>query len=167
MGTEVRWQTQGEYSSCQLVAATNAALYLGTMKRRPSKKRWERLVDLTLCRAGSCLAVSEAHKAFGIEEVEIPKTLRAVRYHVVRMRPVETGIWLPWTGFHSILVVGFAPGPAPGYPGSYATLNWCKEQGNKMIWINGRELGAGMLHITKGKGTLTRGYCYFRRKEGR
>ena len=157
----IRWQTQKRYGSCQLVAATNAALYLGTIKRRPGHgQQWERLVDLTLCRAGSCLDVRSAHRYLGIEEIEIPRHLDAVRRHVRQGRPVETAVWLPWAGFHAILVLDYKP-PTRKRGGLYAVLNYYKQQ-DGLTWISAKELGGAMLHITKGKGKMVRGYCYFK-----
>ena len=154
----MKWQTQEQYASCQLVAATNAALILGAIKRRPGHgKQWERLVDLTLCRAGSCLDVFSAHRYFGIEAVPIPKGLAAVRRHVKRGRPVEINVWLPWAGFHAVLVVDYKP-PTHERRGIYAVLNYYKNQSD-LLWISANELSFAMRSVVA---SLTRDHCYFR-----
>jgi len=146
----MKWMAQNQYASCQLVAATNAALYYKLIQK-PTKVEWERLVDLTLCRYGSCLAVEKAHKEFGLLAVDIPQNLDSIRRQVVKKRPVEVGVWLERVGFHAVLVVGY------GRLG-YRVLNYHKHQASP-LWVPAQSFADAFNHIQPG--TMVRSNCYF------
>jgi hypothetical protein len=94
-----------KYSCCQLIAAINAAIFLGLItKESISDEEYERMVDLVSCRYGSALGVEKVYPQLGIVAENGPYfDFDWIRENL----PVEVCIIDVKTyGFHSVLIVG-------------------------------------------------------------
>ena len=98
----MKFRKQGKYASCQLVAAINAGIFLGMTD--VSDELFEELVDLTLCRHGSCICVEAAYSVLGLEYVDMDKRRNKLKW-IGEHLPVEIGYIDKKRGFHSALVV--------------------------------------------------------------
>jgi len=98
------FRKQTKYSSCQLISAINARIWLGG--EDVSEEEYEYLVDLVKCRNGAAFKseIGKAHQYLGLKTEDGPidtLDLEWVRTHL----PVEIGYPDPQKGFHSALVV--------------------------------------------------------------
>lgn len=145
--SNMRYQRQtAPYSHCQLVAAFNALLFYGRPAPRQHGKRFERFIDLTYARHGSCIAVRRAHYELGLKTVPIAKNIQAVRRHVDQGRPVEIAVDRAWAGLHATLVVGREDR-------DYLVTNWNKHETISRVAV---------IELRKGQRFNTvRAWCYF------
>ena len=91
-----------KYSSCSLIAAINAKIYLGGDDVDDSV--FESLVDLTKCRYGGAIFVEKSYPILGVSFKDGP--LETLELEWVRENlPVQIGHCDPKFGFHSALVV--------------------------------------------------------------
>ena len=86
------------YCACQLIAAINARIFLGG--KDIAEEDFERLVDETCGRIGSCIGVEKAYSELGLSFKCGPTSLRWIKRHL----PVEIGIRDPKYGFHAVLI---------------------------------------------------------------
>jgi hypothetical protein len=96
------FRKQTKYSSCQLISAINARIWLGG--EDVSEEEYEYLVDLVKCRYGAAIEINKAHQYLGLKTEDGPVDtldLEWVKTHL----PVEIGYPDPQKGFHSALVV--------------------------------------------------------------
>ena len=98
----MKYRKQGNYASCQLVAAINAKIFLGGTDI--DKREFEELVDLTGCRHGSCIHVEKSYPILGIEYIDMDKRLNKLKW-IGNNLPVEIAYRDKKKGFHSALVV--------------------------------------------------------------
>ena len=95
-----------KYSECQLVAAFNAAIFLGT-RERIGKYEYEYLVDLTGARFGSCISVGKSYPVLGIDYTDVEPTKESVVTYLSLGAPVQVNVWHEKTGFHTVLIVDY------------------------------------------------------------
>ncbi len=98
----MKFRKQDKYASCQLIAAINARIFLGMADI--SDELFEKLVDLTGCRHGSCTCVEKAYPILGLEYVDMDKRRNKLKW-IKENLPVEIGYIDKKRGFHSALVV--------------------------------------------------------------
>jgi len=66
----MKYRKQSKYSSCQLIAAINALIFLG--KPDISDELFEELVDLTKCRHGGAICIEKAYPILGLTHEDNP-----------------------------------------------------------------------------------------------
>ena len=66
----MKYRKQSKYSSCQLIAAINALIFLG--KPDISDELFEELVDLTKCRHGGAICIEKAYPVLGLTHEDNP-----------------------------------------------------------------------------------------------
>lgn len=107
----MNWRKQTKYSSCQLIAAINARIFLGG--KDVTDEEFERLVDLVKCRYGGAICIEEAYEPLGLEVTDGPlpyygwpwKKADKCYNWIKDNLPVELSVHSPKFGYHAILVV--------------------------------------------------------------
>lgn len=88
-----------KYWDCQLVCAVNACIFHGLPV--PSKKEYEKLVDLTRCRHDAAEDIGAGHYRLGLRTIEMKRpTLKWMKAHL----PVDIAILTCHGNFHNVLV---------------------------------------------------------------
>ena len=88
-----------KYSSCQLISAINARIFLGLSDI--TDKLFEKLVDLTLCRHGGAINIKKSYPILGIKYEPGDYDYQWISKNL----PVEIGYYDKKLGFHSSLIV--------------------------------------------------------------
>lgn len=103
----IKYQNSQMYAECQLVAAINAARYFGLSVPKMGSVEYERLVDLTKGRHGSCIQVWKAYPSLGIKARKTgpAKKLGVTLTWFQEQIPIEIPVHTMALGFHSVLVV--------------------------------------------------------------
>jgi len=107
--TEPTYQSDQLYYECQLVAAVNAATFLGLSSVRIGTLEYERLVDFSGARTnGSFLPeIQRAHEYLQIARRSLPTTYKDISEKIMEGHPVE--VYVKSTkvkkGSHSVLLV--------------------------------------------------------------
>lgn len=96
------------YSECALVAAINAAIFLGRTSISQGSSEYERLVDLVGARDGSAIRIEKAWEYLQIQEFAMENSVDRIRQESISS-PVEIVISHPETyGIHCALIIGSA-----------------------------------------------------------
>ena len=94
------------YPSCQLVTAINALIFLGG-KNIVDCNNFEKYIDMAVCRHGSAFkeAMEDVYSQLNlfIHECSYPLKRYSSKW-ISKHLPLDTTIWTPKTGFHSVLV---------------------------------------------------------------
>lgn len=92
-------------SNCWLYALCNAALYFGQHPPRPGTPGWEWLMDVGMCRHGTCLGHLDIASQLGLEVTELARA-EAIVHHL-------PGLLTVWNhdggGMHIVLVIDGKP----------------------------------------------------------
>lgn len=96
-----------KYNECQLVAALNAAVFLGKTPILQDSQRYECLVDMARARYGSALRMNWVYEdLFLVEHHYSGKiTFSWVKRIIEKGFPIEFAIYHPNVGYHSVLVI--------------------------------------------------------------
>jgi hypothetical protein len=99
--------------SCQLISAINANIFLGG--KNVSNELYEKLVDITNCRNGTCLGITKAYPILGLRYENGPKGGKRENSQEKRDKfspkwiekhlPVEISTYDDKMDFHSSLIV--------------------------------------------------------------
>jgi len=100
-----RYQNKQLYAECQLVSALNASYKLGWPFIQMGSNEYERLVDFTGGRHGSCIGVNKVYQYLKIEYFDIKPEWDSIRLMLNQGSPVQLGVWTKKTGFHSVCIV--------------------------------------------------------------
>ncbi len=104
----IKYQNTQLYSECQLVSALNASYKLGKPIIKIDSKEYEKLVDMTCGRYGSCLGIDIAHRYLKIKPFDIKPDWDNVLKSLLYLEyPVQLSIWTLRTGYHSVCVVDY------------------------------------------------------------
>ena len=101
---ERKYRTQKYLSSCQLISAINARIYLGLPD--VNDKLFEELVDLVLCRHGGAISIEKSYPILDIKCI-------MGKYDYIWISnnlPVEISYYDTKRGFHSSLIVSTKEG---------------------------------------------------------
>lgn len=96
-----------KYFCCQLISALNARIFFGLDVPELDSERFETLVDLSYCRNGAAINIAAAWKELEISAFRFSPHMERIKSMLSLGFPVELSVFRKWSGFHSILLVGF------------------------------------------------------------
>lgn len=103
MKWDIKKYRQQQYCCCQLIAAINARIYLGSGDI--SEEEFDKLANLVCCKNGSAIMVNAAYPQLGLDyetgPVD-PLSIEWIKDHL----PVQITYYDPKHGFHAALIVG-------------------------------------------------------------
>ena len=132
---KVRYQNSQLYSECQLVSVLNASYMLGGSFITKGSNEYERLVDFTCGRNGSCIQIEKVYRYLKLEHVDIKPEWDNIKLMVDYGFPVSISVNTPITGNHSVCIVG-ARHCNGGYVFKVPNINWYTNR----MWIHEEEL---------------------------
>ena len=131
---KIIYQNEQKYAECQLITALNASYCLGESFISPNSEEYERLVDLTGGRHGSCIDVTKAYKYLRLEYIDVKPEWNSILFAMDKNLPISMGVDTKKHGLHSIIVVEFKNNNKKGwYDLKVPNLNGYT---NKRMWIH-------------------------------
>ena len=131
----IRYQKSQLYFECQLVSALNASYMLGESFIPKGSKEYERLVDFTCGRNGSCIGINKIYPYLRLEHVDIKPEWDNIKLMVDNGFPVAMSVNTPKTGNHSVCVVDVRLSKG-GYIYKVPNISWY----TNAMWIHEKEL---------------------------
>lgn len=133
-----RYQNKKLYSECQLVSALNASYKLGFPQIKMGCGEYERLVDFTRGRYGSCLSIKPIYEYLKIEYFDIDPVWDNIELMLNQGFPVTLSISSSSTGLHSVCVVDskYDYFKVPNIPKLTDRNMWIREKYLKEIVLN-------------------------------
>lgn len=131
---KIKYQNEQKYSECSLVVALNAAYSLGEKEISLNSEEYERLVDLTGARHGSCIDVTKAYEYLRLEYVDVKPEWNSIWFSMNKNLPISVGVNIKPYGLHNIVIVKIKSNNEKGrYDLKIPNL---KRYTNKKMWIH-------------------------------
>lgn len=102
---KIIYQNEQKYSECQLVTALNASYCLGESFISSNNEEYERLVDLTGGRYGSCIDVTKAYKYLRLEYIDVKPEWNSILFAMDKNLPISIGVYTKIHGLHNVVIV--------------------------------------------------------------
>lgn len=135
---KIIYQNKQKYSECSLVAALNASYCLGESFISPNSKEYERLVDLTGARFGSCINVEKAYDYLRLKYIDVKPEWNSIYFAMDKNLPISISVNTDKHGLHSIVIVKMRSNNKKGwYDLKVPNLN---SYTNKKMWIHLKKL---------------------------
>jgi len=132
------YQNEQKYSECQLVVALNASYCLGEPFISPNSEEYERLVDLTGGRCGSCINVEKAYDYLRLKYIDVKPEWNSIYFAMDKNLPISVGVNTDKHGLHNIVIIKMRSNNKIGwYDLKVPNLN---PYTNKKMWIHLKKL---------------------------